>query len=386
MNCPFLYHLRLKLVGLFILTGFYTSYGQSDSAGNSGICKQLAIQGAQLADLAYNYTQKNYFEIHTDIIVQNIDTALTYIKQSISCLDSAIMLASDSSRLAIEHANMSRDFDIDTYNTLVQLKKSDFRGKKELSKKAAYFAANSTVEAYHASFYFTDQKKPEKETVSPDTVVKEKQVTKLDIDQTLFTLLKTDINEKAEVNKQEIAKLKAELEHTKSDEKIAIIKGQLRILEAKTKEYEKKGADAEQKLNSINALIAERDKAAATTTTAITNVQKDTIFSKSTVKTAEEWNEQIKSDSEIPGSLVYQVQLGVFKSNVVSETFKGLTPIYSKTTDKGVVYTTGLFEKLSDAKEAKDAVQAMGLKDAFIVAYYNKKQITLAEAAKLEKK
>ncbi|MBI3518192.1 MAG: hypothetical protein HY062_02385 [Bacteroidetes bacterium] len=387
MNKSFWLSFRVWIAFLLLFTGIQHSYAQSDSSKTSGICKQLAIQSAQSADISYSYAQRNYFETRQSIIGQNIDTALIFIKESISYLDSAILLASDSAIKAKEHANIARDLSIDSYNTLALLKSSDFSRRKELSKKAALFSADATVEAYHASFYFTDQKKPEKKEEKEekeektDSITPQKQITKLDIDQTLFTLLKGDLTEKSEINQQEIAKLKAELETTKNEEKAAKLKGQLRILEAKTKELAKKSNDVQSKLSSITTLIEERDKTAATAP-----IQKDTIFSKSTLKTMAEWNENVKSDNDIPMSLVYQVQLGVFKTAVLPETFKGLTPIYSKTTDKGVCYTTGLFERLSDAREAKNTVQSMGLTDAFIVAYYNKKKITLAEAAKLEKK
>ena len=143
----------------------------------------------------------------------------------------------------------------------------------------------------------------------------------------------------------------------------------------------KKNSDAEAKLLTINNLIAENEKNKINPKT-----QKDTIFSKTIGNFKDEWNKPIKTDADLPVFLVYQLQLGVFKANVLPETFKGLTPIYSKITDNGVCYTTGLFEKLSDAREAKKNVNAMGLTDAFIVAYYNKKKITLPEAVKLEKK
>lgn len=381
MNRLFLLKFKLYFFWLLLILGISRFYAQSDSSKIRNICMQFAIQGAQSADLSYSYAQRNYFETRQSIIIQNIDTALIFIKESISYLDSAIFLAADSAIKAKEHANIARDLNIDSYNTLVFLKSSDFSRRKELSKKAALFSADATVEAYHASFYFKVQRKTKKTQEKPDSVIQEKQITKLDIDQTLFTLLKSDLNEKAETNQQEIVKLKNELEITKNDEKAAKIKGQLRILDAKTKELTKKTNDVQQKLASINALIEERDKTATTV-----SVKKDTIFSKSTLKTMTEWNENVKSDSDIPTTLVYQVQIGVYRAAVLPKTFKGLTPIYSEITDKGVCYTTGLFERLADAREAKNTIQGMGLTDAFIVAYYNKKKISLTEATKLEKK
>ena len=357
---------------------------QSDSTGNSAICKQLAIQSAQSADRSHDYSQRIYFESRPDLIKQDADTALLLIQESIAYIDSALLLASDSAIMAKKYANIARDFAIDSYRALMRLKKSDsYFLKKEFSKEATVYSKNATVDAYHASFYFIDRKKEKKKESLPDTVIPEKPITKLDIDQTLFTLLKVDINEKTEANKQEMAKLSTELANTKDDAKTTKLKAQLKVLETKSKDLDKKNTDAQQKLSMINTQIEERDKNAVVTAAVI---QKDTVFSKSTKKTTDEWNQQIKSDTEIPGTLVYQVQLGIYKAAVLPETFKGLTPIYSKPTDKGICYTTGLFERLADAREANNTVHEMGLKDAFIVAYYNKKKITLAEAAKLEKK
>jgi hypothetical protein len=385
MNRLFLFKFKLQVHSLFFLLFFFNFYfcqSQSNLITKSDICKQFAIQSAQSADQSFVYSQKSHFEPHSASTAYNIDAAISFIKESINYLDSALILASDSAKLAIKHANIARNSAIDSYNTLLQLKNSNYNSqKKELSEKAVFYASNTTVEAYYASFYFTDKKKIKEKIEKPKVDTAEKQITKLDIDQTLFTLLKVDLNEKGEINKQEISKLTAELAKTKDLLKQEKLKSQLKDLELKKKDLEEKNKDAQQKLTAINILTEERDKSGAKTTS-----PRDTIFSKSITKTNDEWNKQIKSGDEIPNYLVYQVQLGVFKANVESETFKGLTPIYSKTTESGVSFTTGLFEKLSDATEARSHIQSMGLKDAFIVAYYNKKRITIAEAVKLEKK
>lgn len=384
MNCLFLFKFKLPIHFLFFLLFFFNSYfcqSQSDLIAKSDICKQFAIQSAQSADQSFVYSQKNHFEPHSASSAYNIDAAISFIKESINYLDSALILASDSAKLGIKHANIARNSAIDSYNTLIQLKNSSYNKKKELSEKALFYASNTTVESYHASFYFTDKKKIKEKIEIPKVDTAEKLITKLDIDQTLFTLLKVDLNEKGDANKKEIEKLTVELAKTKDLLKQGKLKSQLKDLELKKKDLEEKNKDAQQKLIAINILTEERDKSGTKTSS-----QRDTIFSKSITKTNDEWNKQIKSGDEIPNYLVYQVQLGVFKANVESETFKGLTPIYSKTTETGISFTTGLFEKLSDATEAKSHIQSMGLKDAFIVAYYNKKRITIAEAVKLEKK
>ena len=372
----------LSTFSVFILNSFQC-ISQTDSINNTNnYCKKLAIESAQLADQTYLYAQQSYFEKQPILISNNIDTALFSINDAIISIDSAIIMASDSAKMALKYAKISLEFQKKAQKILVFAKNSlNFNEKKALLKKAMVFSENATIDAYHASFYFAGNKKRKKKEDLKDSVVPEKQITKLDIDQTLFTILKEDLNVKSETNKEELQRLSSELLKTKDPAKIAGLKSQIKKLELKNKELVKKNSDAEAKLLTINNLIAENEKNKINPKT-----PKDTIFSKTIGNIKDEWNKPIKTDADLPVFLVYQLQLGVFKANVLPKTFKGLTPIYSKITDKGVCYTTGLFEKLSDAREAKKNVNAMGLTDAFIVAYYNKKKITLPEAVKLEKK
>jgi hypothetical protein len=388
MNRLFLFGYTLR--GLLLLVLFFTlfsSHGrsQSDSLKSTNICKQLAIQSAQLADQSHFYSEQSYFESRPIIYARNIDTAISLIKEAIYYMDSTISLASDSAIMALKYANIAKDFALKAQHALIQSKSNiPYEQRKQFTKRAIYDSENATIDAYHASFYFSVKKKKvdKKVDVVDTAAIVEKQLTKLDIDQTLFSLLNEDLKQKSEANKLEISKLADELFNTKDPSKLAELKLQLKNLQSKDKDLEKKKIDAQAKLASINTLLTENNS--KTPVNKVT--QKDTIFSKKITKKSDEWNKNFKSDSEMPDFLVYQVQLGVFKSDVIPETFKGLTPIYTKTTEKGISYSIGLFERMSDAQEAKKNVHGIGLKDAFIVAYYNKKKITLAEAAKVEKK
>lgn len=380
MICP----MRLRkdsFIKWVVIVFFYPIILLSQNGGNSEKCRDLAIQGAQTAHLSNLFSQDNFLNDLTANAGENTDTALFYIEQTIHLLDSAIILASDSDAIAVAYAHVARNYAVDTYQSLKQWVNSNYK-TKIFTEEAAFNAQNATVDAYHASMYFSRLKKPEKkEEKKPEERKSEKPVTKLDIDQTLFTLLNEELREKKETNTQEIGKLKEALLKTKDAARQTKLKNQIKALELNEKEIEKKSNDTREKLVNINKLINERDKAQQTD-----QKNEETVFTKSVVKTNEEWNKQVKLDEELPEKLIYQVQLGVFKNNALPDVFKGLTPIYGKTTDNGVCYSTGLFEKMADAKEAKLYVQQMGLADAFIVAYYNKKKITMAEAAKLEKK
>jgi len=140
--------------------------------------------------------------------------------------------------------------------------------------------------------------------------------------------------------------------------------------------------DAKAKLDSINVQIDKRDKNKASDAK-----PEETVFSKSMKRPADQWDKDILLDTELPMGLVYQVQIGYYKTLNASEIFRGLTPIMGKTMPNGgISYSIGMFEKVADAKQARDYVKSIGLADAFVIASFDRKKITIAEAAKLEKK
>lgn len=338
--------------------------------------KQLAIESAQLAHQSHLYAQKSYFtKSKTNAAFYN-DTAITFIQQSLFSIDSAIVLAPQTDTLALDYAHQAKKIAENTYSVLNNFNNSV--KPKECSYLAMFLAANVTTDAYTASLYFNSKKSTQK-IIEPEKKPTEKIITKLDIDQTLFTLLKTELSEKKEKNSNEIAQLTEQLFETTDANKQQKLKNKIKELDETNKAIAKKSVDTETKLNSISVMIEEREKQKAET-------KNETVFAKSK-PLSQEWNSIITADDEyLPNGLVYQVQLGVYKNNVLPTLFKGLNPIYGKKTDIGINYSTGLFEKLSDAKEAKNYIVQMGLTDAFIIAYYNKKKVTIAEALKLESK
>ena len=95
----------------------------------------------------------------------------------------------------------------------------------------------------------------------------------------------------------------------------------------------------------------------------------------------------IPVDAPLPDGAVYKIQLGAFGKPVPPDAFKGLTPVSAERLSNGVTkYFTGLFRKYADADAALRKVREYGYKDAYIVAFYNKKTITPERAKQLENK
>ncbi|MBI4931201.1 MAG: PD40 domain-containing protein [Bacteroidetes bacterium] len=83
----------------------------------------------------------------------------------------------------------------------------------------------------------------------------------------------------------------------------------------------------------------------------------------------------------MPEGLVFKVQIGAFRNPIPQNLFKGIKPITAETTPLGLKrYTAGLFQKFSTAADAKKQVNELGYRDAFVVAFFNGKRISMNDA------
>ncbi len=93
----------------------------------------------------------------------------------------------------------------------------------------------------------------------------------------------------------------------------------------------------------------------------------------------------IKINPSLPEGLVYKVQIGAFRNPISSEIYKGIAPVCAETTASGLTrYTAGLFKEFANADAAKVEIRGMGYPDAFVVAFYNGKRISIDEARRLK--
>jgi hypothetical protein len=94
----------------------------------------------------------------------------------------------------------------------------------------------------------------------------------------------------------------------------------------------------------------------------------------------------LPKDIPLPKGVVYKLQLGAYSNPVDPALFNGLFPVTAETLKNGKVtkYYAGEFYRYSEAEAGKPIAKKCGFPDAFVVAWYNGRNVPLARAQSLE--
>lgn len=94
---------------------------------------------------------------------------------------------------------------------------------------------------------------------------------------------------------------------------------------------------------------------------------------------------QFAEDNTLPEGLVYQIQMFSTYNKANVGQLKGLSPVFETTASNGrYTYRVGLFNSYADVLANLNTVKRAGFRNAFIVAFNNGKELTVAKARALE--
>lgn len=94
---------------------------------------------------------------------------------------------------------------------------------------------------------------------------------------------------------------------------------------------------------------------------------------------------QFAEDGTLPEGLVYQIQMFSTYNKAKVGQLKGLSPVFETTSSNGrYIYRVGLFNSYADVLANLNTVKRAGFRNAFIVAFDNGKELTVAKARALE--
>ncbi len=119
------------------------------------------------------------------------------------------------------------------------------------------------------------------------------------------------------------------------------------------------------------------------------NVPKNTIVISNTTNAinnnADNQLIEITNELEKMNGLLFTVQIGVYSKQATRGQLFNLRPIYTEKLPNGLYrYTAGIYNQSNKLLDDKRKVVELGVKDAFVSAYYNSKRIAFPEGQKLQ--
>lgn len=94
---------------------------------------------------------------------------------------------------------------------------------------------------------------------------------------------------------------------------------------------------------------------------------------------------QFAEDNTLPSGLVYQIQMFSTTTKAKVSSLKGLSPVFETRTANGrYTYRVGVFRTYADVLSNLNSVKRVGFRNAFIVAFNDGKELTVAKARAVE--
>ncbi|MCF8298528.1 MAG: hypothetical protein K9J13_13355 [Saprospiraceae bacterium] len=95
--------------------------------------------------------------------------------------------------------------------------------------------------------------------------------------------------------------------------------------------------------------------------------------------------ENIPVETKVVGDLFYSVQVGVYNTPRTSQQLFGIENLFNDRLNNGYYrYFSGKYNTHNEAVPVRDNIRLRGVRDAFIVSFFNNNKISLAEASRIQ--
>ena len=93
---------------------------------------------------------------------------------------------------------------------------------------------------------------------------------------------------------------------------------------------------------------------------------------------------RIPVDPTLPDGVIYKVQIGSFSKLPSAKVLNGLYPVMANKLPSNLYRcSVGIFKTYDEAKKAQARVRSAGFSDAFLIAFYNGKKISVSQAVNI---
>ncbi|TXB65283.1 hypothetical protein FRY74_07625 [Vicingus serpentipes] len=355
---------------IYILFCIFSTFFQSLNAQKIELnayenkAKAFAILAAQYNTDAYNYSRKNYFLSSKKEILSNCDSGLVSIEIAQKFTDSSLFYAGDTCYHAKKLLQIVRAYQTESKNAFLNVANgSNFQSFNRFSEIAMYNMGNAISDAYMASLLIKTK------TITSQLKDDKRSFTRLESDENSYVTIKQLYTNRLIEIRDEIKLLEVESKNS-SGKDLLEINNAINLLNEEEKQYVNKVNNSEYKLINVkNELSAE-----------MMQIVNGDVFVTDKKGFYNE-NVPIPTNVEIPMGLVYRIQIGFFANQLTPEHFDGIFPISSQKIDNVYYrYEAGNFPTYEEAQQSKKIIINKGYSDSFLIAYYNRKKISISEA------
>lgn len=343
-----------------------------------------ALSAARYAEEAYFYSHQANNRSDLNDYRADLDTVLFYLKKANQLADSALVSMSPNDTIeAYLYRGQKLIDEVDGVLRHVY----PFTKLEVMKQYSDYMLTNlmnAKIDYFTASLHLSDGNMELNDEFVYEELDLDEHVARLDADESAFTDLVLDLEDKLKALNERIEALREKIAQTTDPDERTALEKELAALLAERDQLMSTLQKANDRLQTIRDQQQQRmegdDLAAGTEANAGVDEQFETD------KHGYYDDKDVSVNEPLPKGLVYRIQLGYFFKTDSQDAFHGLFPITGEDLGDGKIrYYAGMFNSYKDASRAKSYIRDKRIGDAFVVPYLDGQKINVKRAIEVER-